>query len=405
MSRAGFETLSLPQARRISLAAQGLAAPRPSGRVDLRHLRRAIDCMGVIQIDSVNVLVRSQELPLFARLGPHPRNLIERATARGELFEYWVHEASHVPTEHHPLHRWKMAQPHRWRSIAAVGRRRALVERVYARVRDDGPLVAGDLSQRSAPKGPWWDWDEAKQALEYLFWCGRVTARRRTSDFARIYDLPERVLPPSVLDAPTPHENDARRQLLALAGAHLGVATLADLVDYHRQDTGRCRPLIDDLVDDGTLVPVRVEGWREPAFVHRSASEPRATERCALLSPFDPVVWNRKRAERLFDFRYRIEIYTPEAQRVFGYYVLPVLLGDRLVGRLDLKADRAHRTLEVRGAFVEEHASSAQGQRRVAASVAAELGAMAGWLGLDRIEVAHRGSLANALRRERPAVD
>jgi uncharacterized protein YcaQ len=394
-------TVSLAEARRIALCAQGLTGPRPTGRIDLRHLRQALGCMGVIQIDSVNVLVRSQELPLFARLGPHPRDLVERATARGELFEYWVHEASHVPTEHHPLHRWKMAQPHRWRGVEAVGRRRALVERVYAQVRDGGPVVAGDLAVRTGPKGPWWDWDDTKRALEYLFWCGRVTARRRASDFARVYDLTERVLPPAVLNAPTPPERDARRELLVLAASHLGVATLSDLVDYHRQDTAPCRPLVRELVDEGRLVAVSVEGWREPAYTTASVRVPRSVEVCALLSPFDPVVWNRARTERLFGFRYRIEIYTPAPKRVFGYYVLPILLDDRLVGRLDLKAHRADGTLEVRGAFVEDSHAAPADRRRVASAAGAELVQMAAWLDLERVDVARNGSLADALWRER----
>lgn len=360
--------------------------------------------MGIIQIDSVNVLVRSQELPLFARLGPHPRDLIERATQRAELFEYWVHEASHVPTEHHPLHRWKMAQPHRWRGVDAVGRRRSLVERVYAQVRDEGPVVAGDLAERTGPKGPWWDWDDTKRALEYLFWCGRITARRRPADFARVYDLTERVLPPAVVNAPTPSESEARKELLALAASHLGIATLSDLVDYHRQDTAPCRPLVRELLDEGRLTAVRVEGWREPAYVIPSVSVPRAVEARALLSPFDPLVWNRARTERLFGFRYRIEIYTPAHKRVFGYYVLPILLGDELVGRLDLKAHRAERVLEVRGAFVEDaHAAPAE-RRRVASALAGELVQMAAWLGLERVHVARNGSLSSALQRERLTV-
>ena len=393
-----MDTLSVSHARQIALAAQGFGEPRPQGRIDLRHLRRAFAHMGVIQIDSVNVLVRSQELPLFARLGPHPRDLIERATGRGELFEYWVHEASHVPVEHHPLHRWKMQQRHRWRGVDAVARRRSLVESVYARVRDEGPLCAGDVSTRTGPKGPWWDWDDSKRALEYLFWCGRLTARRRPSDFARIYDLPERAFPAAVLDAPTPSERDARKELLALAGAHLGVATLSDLVDYHRQQTAPCRPLLRELVDEGRLVPVRVDGWAETAYLDPKARALPTGDRCALLSPFDPLVWNRARAERLFDFRYRIEIYTPAPRRVYGYYVLPVLLNGEFVGRLDLRADRRNGLLVVQAAHAEQRFASRAAQQRIAEPVATELATMADWLDLRAVEVERRGGLAGSLR-------
>jgi len=398
--------MTIDEARRCALAAQGLTGARPNGRIDRRHLRAAVRNMGLIQIDSVNVLVRSQELPLFARLGPHPRDLIPRATAAGELFEYWVHEASHVPTEHHPLHRWKMSQPHRWSGITrVVSRRKGLVEEVFARVRDEGPLVAGDLSRRSGPKGPWWDWDDAKVALEYLFWGGRVTAYRRENDFARVYDLPERVIPASVLALPTPPERDARKRLLELAAGHLGVGTVADLADYHRQKATDCRPLVAELAEEGRLEPVSVDGWRDTAYVVPGVRVPRRVEPRALLSPFDPVVWNRDRAERLFSFRYRIEIYTPAAKRVYGYYVLPFLLGEQLVARLDLKADRASGTLQVLGAFAEEHIRTSAQTTAVVEAVAGELGLMAGWLGLERVDVRRNGVLARHLQRKRISVD
>lgn len=387
--------LSNAQARRLALGAQGFARSRPSGRVDRRHLRRALDDMGLIQIDSVNVLVRSQELPLFARLGPHPRDLIPAATADGELFEYWVHEASHVPIAHHHLHRWKMATPHRWTGITRVVERRPdLADTIIARITEEGALTAGDLRQRKGPKGPWWDWDDAKAVLEDLFWKGRLTARRRDRDFARIYDLPERALPAEVLARPTPDESDARTELIELASRSLGVATLSDLADYHRQRQIDCRPIVRRLVEEGRLTEVEVEGWSEVAYLHPGASIPRRIDTCALLSPFDPVVWNRERAERLFDFHYRIEIYTPAPKRRFGYYVLPVLVDDHIVGRLDLKADRQASTLRVLAAHAEP------GGRAVASvdRIAAELGAMASWLGLERVEVERSGDLSGPLR-------
>ena len=388
--------LDIDQARRLALGAQGFARARPTGRVDRRHLRRALDDMGLIQIDSVNVLVRSQELPLFARLGPHPRDLIPAATADGELFEYWVHEASHVPTAHHHLHRWKMGTPHRWGGIRQVVRRRPdLVDTVLNRITEEGPLTAGDLRQRRGPKGPWWDWDDAKAVLEHLFWEGRLTARRRDRDFARLYDLPERTLPREVLERPTPEEADARSELVALAARSLGVATLSDLADYHRQRQIDCRPVVRRLVEEGRLTEVEVEGWSEVAYLHHDVSIPRRIDTCALLSPFDPVVWNRDRAERLFGFRYRIEIYTPAPRRTFGYYVLPVLIDDRLVARLDLKADRAAGTLRVLSAHAEANGIA----ERAAGRIAAELAAMAGWLGLERVDVADRGDLSETLRK------
>ena len=351
--------------------------------------------MGLIQIDAVNVLVRSQELPLFARLGPHPRTLIHEATMAGELFEYWAHEASHVRTAHHHLHRWRMADEHQWGGIRTLeARRPGFVDDVYQRVADGGPVVAGEFSERVGPKGPWWDWDDAKRALEFLFWKGTLTATRRPSDFARVYDLTERVIPAEVLARPTPTEDEARKELLALAASHHGVATLGDLADYHRQKPTRCQGLVEELVEEGRLHRVEVEGWNRPAFLAPDARMPRSVRARALLSPFDPLVWNRDRTERVFGFRYRIEIYTPQAKRQYGYYVLPFLLGDTLVGRVDLKADRARRTLLVPGAFGELGVPTGP----VVEALAAELTSLAGWLGLERIEVGARGDLASPLR-------
>ena len=389
--------LSNAQARRIALGAQGFSAAdkRPTGRVDRRHLRRVLDRIGIIQIDSVNVLVRSQELPLFARLGPHSRDLIPNATAAGELFEYWVHEACHVPVELHPLFRWVMNTPHRYggmRRWAEANRR--TIDDVYARVRDGGALVAGDLSQRVGAKQPWWDWDDGKAALEVLFYEGRLAATRRANDFARVYDLAERVIPAHVLDLPTPSEHEAKKELLVRAAKHHGVGTAADIADYHR--LRHARPLFAELVEEGRLQPARVEGWTQPAYVHPDAVRPRRISARALLSPFDPVVWFRDRGERLFGFHYRIEIYTPAAKRKFGYYVLPFLLGDDIVARVDLKADRANRRLLVQAAYGEPGIDEGD----VAAELADELRTMAQWLGLDEgVEVNGRGDLAPALAR------
>jgi uncharacterized protein YcaQ len=389
--------LSTAQARRLALAAQGFNDPRPTGRVDRRHFRRVIGRMGLIQIDSVNVLVRSQELPLFARLGPHPRTLIDDATRDGELFEYWVHVASHAPVSLHPYLRWRMADHHHYRAIARLEQRRpGFLGEVLDRIRSDGPVVAGDLDERVGPKGAWWDWDDGKVALEALFQRGEVAAVRRPNDFARLYDLAERVIPTEVLAVPTPPESDARKELLVLAARHHGVGTLEDLTDYHRQKNAPCKPLVRELVEEGRLLDASVEGWNRPALLHPDAVTPRRVEARALLTPFDPVVWNRDRAHRLFDFDYKIEIYVPKPKRRYGYYVLPFLLGDRLVGRVDLKADRARSVLLVPGVYAEPGVDTGS----TAEALGVELRSMATWLGLEAgIEVGDRGDLAIPLRR------
>jgi uncharacterized protein len=388
-------SLSNGEARRIALGAQGFADPRPTGRIDRRHLRRVLDHIGLIQIDSVNVLVRSQELPLFARLGLHPRTLIDDATRRGELFEYWVHEASLVPVDQYPLYRWRMGGPYRWpgfrRRVEGLGD--DYLERVYQRVVDEGPLVAGDLKARVGKRGTWWDYDDGKTALEALFYQGRITARRRPQDFARVYDLPERMLPAEVLARPALAEHEARKELLVLAAKYHGIGTLQDLADYHRLTPTLCKPALAELVEEGRVLPVTVAEWDRPAYLHPDARlRPRIRAR-ALLSPFDPVVWNRDRALRMFGFHYRIEIYTPPRLRQYGYYVLPFLLGDKLVGRVDLKADRANGVLLVQSASAEPGVD----EREVAAELIQELRLMAAWLELDRIEVTGRGDLGPSL--------
>jgi uncharacterized protein YcaQ len=381
MPRRGVADFSNAQARRIALAAQGFCDPRPTGRVDRRHLRRVLDRMGLIQIDSVNVLVRSQELPLFARLGPHPRSLIPDATADRELFEYWVHEASHVRTDHYHLYRWSMRLPHRWPAFRTLMSERAhFIEDVYRRVLDHGPVVAGDLKTRVGKKGTWWDYDEGKVALEALFHEGRLTAWRRPNDFARVYDVTERVIPADVLARPALPEHEARKELLALAARYHGIGTLKDLADYHRMLPTACKPALAELVEEGRLLAVTVDGWKEQAYLHPDAARPRRVPARALL---------------LFWFHYRIEIYTPAPKRQYGYYVLPFLLGDELVGRIDLKADRANGTLLVQAAWAEPGVPELE----VAAELQAELALMSDWLELDRIEVTGKGDLAPALLR------
>jgi uncharacterized protein YcaQ len=398
MARRVRTRLSADEARRLALGAQGFADPRPTGRVDRRHLRKVLDRIGLIQIDSVNVLVRSQELPLFARLGPHPRSLIWDATADGELFEYWVHEACHVPVDQYPLYRWAMHSHPRWKGFRAwAAEHQDLVAHVLDRVRADGPIVASDLDMRDRPKESWWDWDEGKKALEYLFRAGDVAATRRPNDFARLYHAADDVIAGHHRTADAPDEHAAKKELLVLAAKYHGVGTAADLADYHRLT--HTRQALSELVDEERLVPVEVEGWGRPAFLHPDATIPRRIEARALLSPFDPVVWHRDRAERIFGFEYRIEIYTPKPKRRYGYYVLPFLLGDELVGRVDLKADRSAGALLVQAAWAEPGVP----HDVVAAELAEELTSMADWLGLDRVEVADRGDLSPALAQVAPA--
>jgi len=387
--------LSAAQARRIALGAQGLAGPRPAGRVDRRHVRRVLDRVGLIQIDSVNVLVRSQELPLFARLGPHRRDLLPRMAADAEVVEYWCHEASLLPVATWPLMRWRMGSPDGvWKGVYAIAREApGLVDEVLAFVAERGPVTVGDLPEPGRRSTSMWGWSQGKRALEYLFWSGAVSARRRASDFARLYDLTERVVPPEVMALPAPDEDEAKRELLLMAARSLGVATLQDLCDYHRINVPRARPLVAALTEEGLLAPVTVEGWDRPAYLHPGAAVPRSARARTLLSPFDSLVWFRPRTERLFDFRYRLEIYTPAHKRVHGYYVLPFLMGDRLAARVDLKADRAAGALLVRAAHVEPGAATTA----TAEALAGELALMAGWLGLGAVRVADRGDLAPRL--------
>jgi len=391
--------LSPAAARRVALAAQGFSDRRPRGIPDRRALRRVLDRTGLLQIDSVNVLMRAHYLPAFSRLGPYPTSLVDRAayTAPRELFEYWGHEASLLPVATQPLLRWRMARAgqHAWGRMRRIAAEQpGLVAAVLGEVRDRGPIAASDLAQeRPRRAGPWWDWSDGKVALEYLFWAGAVTTAARRG-FERLYDLPERVLPAAVLSAPTPAPSDAQRELVRIAARACGVASERDLRDYFRLDVADARSRIAELVEGGELLPAAVPGWRCPAYLWPGAAVPRRVSARALLSPFDPLVWERARTERLFGFRYRIEIYVPAPQRVHGYYVLPFLLGNALVARVDLKSDRQSGVLRVLGAYAEPGHPPAQ----VAAELAAELASMAGWLGLDDVSTADRGDLAPPLR-------
>ncbi|MCW2607770.1 MAG: hypothetical protein JWO60_2463 [Frankiales bacterium] len=383
-----MRALSLPQARRVALAAQGFADPLPSGTPDRRHLRRVLRRTLLLQIDSVNVLERAHYLPAFSRLGPYDKGLVDRAAYRDrELFEYWGHEASLLPVALHPLLRWRMERARGleegWGGVLRVARDQPeLVARVLEQVWEQGPVGAGDLREGPRRAGAWWSWDASKQALEYLFWSGQVTTHSRRG-FERLYDLTERVLPAAVLDLPTPRREDAQRELLRLSAQAQGIATAKSLRDHFR-----LRPEADagirDLVEEGALVPVQVEG--RPWYLAAGAAQPRRVPRSALLSPFDPLVWERARTEALFGFRYRIEIYVPAAQRVHGYYVLPFLHDERLAARVDLKADRQAGVLRVLAAWSEGPADP-----DCAAALAVELRRLADWQGLVDVVVERRG--------------
>ena len=391
------ERLSAAEARRLAVAAQGFADARPERPPGGRDLGRVLARVGLVQIDSVNVLARAHYLPAFARLGPYDPELIDRAAhyAPRRLFEYWGHEASLLPVALHPLLRWRMARAsdEAWGRMRRIARERPdLLDRVEAAVREHGPVAASELAEaRPRRSGPWWDWSETKVALEFLFWSGRVTSARRRG-FERLYDVPERVLPRDVLAAPTPAEPDAIRSLVRIAARACGVAAERDLRDYFRLPAREARRAVAELAEAGELLPVAVEGWRGPAYLDARARIPRSVDAQALIGPFDSLIWERSRVERLFGIRYRIEIYVPAPKRVHGYYVLPFLLGDRLVARVDLKADRQARALRVQAAHAEPGPPG-----EVAERLAATLHEMAAWLGLERVEVAPRGDLAPAL--------
>ena len=398
------DTLTLGEARRIALAAQGFADPRPAGRIDRRHFRRVLDRVGLVQIDSVNVLTRSHELPFLARLGPYPREALATWLWKsGEVFEYWGHEASLLPVEVHPSLRWRMRGDHQWYDVATFERDHPhLAEAILAAVAEQGPEPVGRLGHlgnavrrtRPAP-GNMWNWTPAKRAVEWLFWTGQVSAVRNPASFERSYVLPDRVLPPAVLGTPQPGDDDARKDLLLRAARSHGVGTARDLADYYRINIRVARRLLTELAHDGALRPVEVEGWRDGAFLHPDATLPRWVRASALLSPFDSLVWERARTEALFGFRYRIEIYVPAAKRVHGYYVLPFLHDGELVARVDLKADRQAGVLRVRAA----HAEPSFDPDRSLPVLWERLEELAAFLGLGDVAVEPRGDLAPSLRR------
>lgn len=394
------DTLSLAQARRVALAAQGFLDPRHTTPT-MRTFQRTLDRTGVLQVDSVNVLQRAHYMPVFSRIGPYDVELLRRAAERRprRIVEYWAHVQAYMPVDLWPVMRHRMAAYRRkrgkWGFVAENDR---LEQNLLAEVRDRGASTARDLDDGlPRAKDNWgWNWSETRRMLDYLYTSGELAIAGRNSQFEILYDLPERVLPTDVLARPTPSPEEAARELVRRAARSHGVATVQDLRDYYRMPAAEAAAGVAALVEAGELVPVRVEGWRRAAYLHRDARMPRRVEARALLSPFDPVVWERTRTEQLFGFRYRIEIYVPAAKRVHGYYVLPFLLRDRIVARADLKAERGFAggagRLVVKAAYAESGAPP-----DTAEELAAELASMAGWLGLAEVVVEPRGDLAPAL--------
>lgn len=398
---ARVECLSIIEARKIALAAQGFAAKRTALRTPAAFAA-LVDRLGVVQIDSVNVLVRSHYLPAFARHGPYSRTLLERAAydaADRKLFEYWGHEASLLPVASQPLFRWRMECALRGEGVWGRLKRYAsehgdAVASMLSQVRERGPLGASELTDGGKSKGSWWGWSHGKEILEWLFWTGQVTTASRRN-FERLYDIPERVIPADILAMPTPSKQAAQIELMTIAARALGIATLRDLRDYFRLPVADAAAALIALTEQGIVTPVSVEGWKQQAYLFRDARMPRKVDADALLSPFDSLIWERQRTERLFDFHFRLEIYTPAAKRLHGYYVLPFLMDERIAARVDLKGDRQTSALEVRGGSVE----TSEDAKHVAPRLRSQLDAMAEWLALDKVKVAsRRGELMNALR-------
>jgi len=376
---------SAGEARRVALAAQGFDRPRPASPSDVRHFRRTLNAIGVLQLDFVNVLIPAHFLMIWSRLGAYDRQRFERFLYDSrEYTEQWAHEASIVHVADWPLleHRRQAWMPWKRNPLKSLEDSDGYLRGILEQVRSDGAVTANDLPTADSPGRTPGDWHRPVErwALEHHFGRGKLCVRRRLANFQRVYELPERLI-----DSPhrekTIGEADARRELLRQSAASLGIATVRDLADYYRMSTRDAAPRIAELVEEGDLTPVRVEGWKELAYLSKAARFPREIGGASLLSPFDPVVWFRPRAERLFSFEYRIEIYVPEAKRRWGYYVLPFRLGDRIVARVDLKADRPGKTLLVRSL----HHEDGTNQKETEFALQSELGALAAWLGLESV--------------------
>lgn len=393
--------ISISQARRIALAAQGFAEARPRGRVDRRHLRKAMGKLQLLQLDSVPVVIRTQYMPLYSRLGPYRADLLnEVAYDSDEWFEAWSHEASLLPVEMEPWLRWSKARTREgqtWGNLYSLAKKDpGYIKAVLDQVEAKGPLAARDLEEPRRRSGDWWgSRSGGAVALDWLYRIGELGVRR-DSRFNKQFDLLERIVPAEIRKRPTPSVESSLDELLLRSARAHGIATADCLVDYFRLPVRPAKARLEILVEEGKLGASSVEGWKKPAYRHPDAKLPRQIRAHALLSPFDPVVWNRKRISALFDFEYRIEIYTPAEKRKFGYYVLPFLMGEEIVARFDLKTDRETKTLRVLAAHIEPNLKVG----KVASAAARELEALARFLGADRVEVGRKGNLAKSLRSE-----
>lgn len=403
MTRRRSDTLSLAEARRIAIAAQGADQGAARDLATRAGVRRLIEKLGVLQIDSVNVLARAHTLPVYARLGVYDAQDLHHLAYGGKqrrLFEYWGHAASLMPIEMQPLFRWRMEEALAGKKVYGglvrfAKANKALIANMRREIEQRGPSAVGDFAAHANRVSGWWGWSDAKSALEWLFWTGQLATSTRRATFERIYDIPERVLPDHILALPTPSVAEAQRALIEHAARALGIGTEACLRDYYRLDSAAARPAIRDLVEAGTLRTVTVEGWNVQAYVHVDARKPKAVAARALLAPFDPLVWHRGRAEALFGAHIRIELYTPKHKRTHGYYVMPFLFGDRIVARVDLKAERETGQLRVLSAHCEPGIAAEE----FADALADEIRLMARWLGLPRIRAGRAGDAAAALQR------
>ena len=384
--------LSIAETRRLALASLGFGLRRRAAKAGAAHVRATVQRLSAIQIDSVNVLARAHYLPVFSRYGPYPTAALDDLVhGRRELFEYWGHAACFLPIELYPYLRWRMdGQVTKWGG--GEPQTQAFIEAVFAEVAERGPLPAGKISIGGRSEGAWWGWSDAKRAVEALFRQGRVAIAGRRN-FERLYDLPERVFPPEVLEAKPVPPSEAKKELLVRAARAMGVGTARDVAMYFHIPPAQTPVLFNELVEDGRLEQVSVEGWKQPGYMVPGARIPKSIGARSIVSPFDPLLWERRWTKAVFDFDYQIEIYVPAPKRIYGYYVLPFLMGENFAGRVDLKADRKASTLLVQASYAEAGTDPAA----VAEALAGELQVMAGWLGLERIEVADRGDLARNL--------
>ena len=390
-----MDEISTDEARRLALGAQGFAAKRPTGRVDRRHMRKLMKRLKLIQLDSVPVVIRTQYMPGFSRLGPYRPSLLDKiAYHDDEWFEAWAHEASLLPVESEPLLRWQKRRAQdgeTWKGLVRFAKEQpAYVQSVLDEIKSQGPLLTSELSDPRPRSGEWWasrSWGQL--AVDWLFRIGAIGVRRSAS-FEKYFDLFERIVPPNIFAEPTPSDTDAMKTLLVQSAEAHGVGTADCLIDYFRLPKREAKALVPELVEDGRLIETKVECWRKPAYRHPDVPIPRRVSAQALLSPFDSLCWNRSRAQSLFNFLYRIEIYVPKDKRVHGYYVLPFLLGDRFVGRFDLKTDRQRGVLEVKASHIEAGANPAE----VGPAAAEELRNLTQLVGVDDISVTQRGRFA-----------